>query len=246
MKLRIWILLLLGGLILVWGCGGSGEIEQVTRPEQMAGYAFDYVDEGVEWINRDGWASVDGTAKHYFSVSYNLFRTDSCHAFVDKIISSTPGEDQQYWSQYTSFHPGGRSTDDSLAYDWAGTYCQGLVYWSAIKAGYPISSSYLGCLNCWENLGTQVITPQEGDLILMDFDTTNNHPGITYEHLGVMWGMLPMVLSAVAIYGDPFKYRAGTHTIQDYKNVLPVEFEGIPPGHPGYDIFNELYIRLPE
>jgi hypothetical protein len=236
MKEKILILFLLGGLILVWGCGNGKLPQPVTKPEQMAGYAYDYHYKLIDWVNRDGWASSDGTTKWWRSVSYNLHEAGSWEAFADKIDSSRV-EDQIYWSQYTSYRPGGREGDDPGAYPWAGTRCQGLVYRSAIKAGYSIDSYYLNCIDCWENLGTEVTIPEEGDLILMDFDTT--HPG--YEHLGIMWGPLTEILSAVAIYMDPFWFKAGTHTVADYDSALAAEFPG-----QNYQVYDTKYIRLPE
>jgi hypothetical protein len=225
MKQKFLILFLLGGLVLVWGCGSGKTPKNVPKAKQLAGNAYDYHFKLVDWINRDGWASNDGTTKHWRSVSYNLHAADSWEAFVDKIDSSRV-ENQTYWSQYTSYRPGGRTGDDPGAYPWAGTRCQGLVYRSAIKAGYSIDSYYLNCINCWENLGTEVATPQEGDLILMDFDSSNNHPQITYEYLGVMWGLVPDILSAVAIYSYPFEFNAGVHTEQNYNDALASEFPG--------------------
>jgi len=228
-------------LVLAWGCGHVKPPQHVPKTKQLAGNAYDYHYQLVDWINRDGWASNNGTTKLWRSVSYNLHAADSWEAFVDKIDSSGV-EDQVYWSQYTSYRPGGRLGDDPGAYLWAGTRCQGLVYRSAIKAGYSIDSYYLNCLNCWENLGTEVVIPQEGDLILMDFDTSNNHPEITYEHLGVMWGLLPEILSAVAIYYRPdFEFKAGTHTEQQYNDALAEEF---PDLH--LQVYDRKYIRLPE
>jgi hypothetical protein len=240
MKQKIFILFYLAGIILVWDCGGGGPNTrpptEVTMAQQMAGNAYEYVRVGMKWINRDGWDYNDGDTERWFSVSYNYYAADWCDDFADKIdSSSTPN--QTYWSEYTSYRPGGRNMDDPEAYPWAGTFCQGLVYRSAIKAGYSISSSYLNCIDCWQNLGTEVIIPQEGDLILMDFDTTN--PG--YEHLGIMWGSFPHILSTVAIYRDPFWFEAGTHTEQEYNVSLPLEF----PGQNFY-VYDRKYIRLPE
>jgi hypothetical protein len=239
MKRKIWILFLLGSLIFVWGCGGGGGTppQHVSKPKQMAGYAYDYLRVGMKWINRDGWDYNDGSTEQWFSVSYNYYAADWCDDFADKIDSSST-TNQIYWSEYTSYRPGGRNMDDPEAYPWAGTFCQGLVYRSAIKAGYSISSSYLNCIDCWQNLGTEVIIPEEGDFILMDFDTTN--PG--YEHLGIMWGLLPHILSAVAIYYRPtFEYKAGIHTEQQYDEALAEEF---PDLH--LQVYDRKYIRLPE
>jgi|GEM_PF-3769025 len=239
MKQKILILFLLGGLILVWGCGSGKEPKPVPRLQQMAGYADDYVYIGVEWINRDGWNYTDGTTRWWFSVSYNLHVADWAYDFADKIDSSMV-ENQIYWSQYTSYRPGGRVGDDPGAYPWAGTRCQGLVYRSAIKAGYSIDSYYLNCIDCWQNLGTEIPPGQqrEGDLILMDFDITK--PG--YEHIGIMWGMWPCeILSAVAIYSDPFWFKAGTHTEEDYNDALAAEFPG-----QNLHVYDTKYIRLPE
>lgn len=245
MKQGVGVLLLLTGLILITQCGTDKELKPVPRPRQMAGYAYDYVYKGVEWINRDFWECDDGTTRHSFSVSYNLYEKDWWADFAYKLDTSRV-PNQTRWSQYTSYRPGGRSTDDSSAYPWAGTYCMALVYRSAVKAGYSIPSGYLYCIDRWENLGTEVIAPEEGDLILLDFDSTNNDVR-RYEHLGVMWGGLLHILSAVGIYSSPFGFKAGIHTRQDYEDVLPVEFEPyLPPGHPGYDVYNYLYVRLSE
>ena len=71
----------------------------------------------------------------------------------------------------------------------------------------------------------------------MDFDTTN--PG--YEHLGIMWGLVPDILSAVAIYRDPFWFKAGTHTQDQYDDALAAEFPG-----QNLHVYDTKYIRLPE
>lgn len=246
MKEKILILFLLGGLVLAWGCGEVEPPQPVSKAQQMAGYADDYVYVGVHWINRDGWDYDDGSTEHSFSVSYNYYAADWCYDFADKIDSSRVAN-QTYWSEYTSYRPGGRyhpQNPDDPEDPWTGAYCHALVYRSAIKAGYSIPSSYLHCIDCWQNLGTEVIIPEEGDFILMDIDTTL--PG--YEHLGIMWGLLPHILSAVAIYYRPtFEYKAGIHTEQQYNEALAEEFEDfLPPGHPGYKVYDTKFIRLPE
>jgi hypothetical protein len=249
MKERLLVLFLLVGLILVWGCGSEhGTLPQhVAKPKQLAGHADDYVYVGVNWINRDGWDFSDGRTEHWFSVSYNYFAADWCYDFADKIDSSSV-PNQTYWSQYTSYRPGGRNypeNPDDPEDPWTGTYCQGLVYRAAIKAGYSISSSYLyRAPTYWQDLGTEVPpgAQQEGDLILMDFDTTNNHPDVTYEHLGVMWGLMPEILSAVAIYYRPtFEFKAGIHTKADYDTALAAEFPD-----QNLRVYDRKYIRLPE
>jgi hypothetical protein len=242
MKEKLLILFLLGGLVLGWGCGTKPPTH-VLKAKQLAGNAYDYHYQLVDWINRDGWASNNGTTKLWRSVSYNLYAADPWEVFVDKINSSKVAN-QIYWSQYTSYHPGGREEDDPGAYPWAGTRCQGLVYRSAIKAGYSIDSYYLNCIDCWANLGTEIApgAQKEGDLILMDLDTSNNHPERTYEHLGVMWGLMPDILSAIAIYYRPsFEFKAGIHTEQQYNEALVEEF---PDLH--LHVYYRKYIRLPE
>lgn len=212
-----------------------------SKPEQLASNAYNYVIQHVYWINRDSWSSTDGTSEHWSAISYNKHETDWWNDFIEKIDSSKV-PNQIKWSEYTSYHPGGRSTDGEQDYDWAGTRCQGLVYKSAIESGYIIASyPYLDFVNCWENLGTEVIIPQEGDLFLMDFDTTNNHPEVLYEHMGIMWGGLPSMLSAVAIYSDPFWFKAGIHTEARYDTALAAEF---PDLH--LKVYNIKYIRLSE
>lgn len=247
MKLKIWILLLLGGLILVWGCGGTGEIEQVTPPQQLAGYADDYKFVGVEWINRDDWSSNDGTTRHYFSVSYNYWVRDKAYDFADKIDSSSV-EGQDYWSQYQTYHPGGRFVEDYGSYLWAGTSCQGLVYRSAIKAGYSIDEECLNNVNPWLNEGTAMpwSSVQEGDVVLMDFDNDLT----TYDHVGVIWmkavadSTYDEIVSAMGLYSSPFDYKAGLHTLEQYNDILPIDEIPYEPPAGGWRVYHVKYIRL--
>ncbi len=198
-------------------------------------YAFEWID----WFNRDGWYANDGTTKLDKSVSYNYYAADEISDFVAKINESSV-DGQTHWSEYTSYRPGGRESDEPDEFPWAGTRCQGLVYRSAIKAGYSIDSYYLNCIDCWMNLGTEVFSGdiRIGDIVLMDFDTTQNG----YEHIGIVDNIeIPLLLSVVAIYTSPFKYKAGFHIESDYNTAFEEEF----PGQHFY-VYDKKYIRLPE
>lgn len=243
-------ILVFGAILLnLNACTNNGPSAPSPKHVLLESNAWDYVDEFVDWINRDGWNSDDGSKEENQGVSYNFFTSDNYLDFTTRINQSKI-DSQVYWHQYRSYRPGGRNTDpQQVNWQWTGTACQGLVYHSAIAAGYSIGSSYLNCIDCWADLGTEVFQGalREGDLVLMDFDSTDNYPSITYSHLGIVSTPYPTIISAVGIYMAPFYYKAGHHTIQDYNNALTIEFQNLlPPGHPGYKVYNTKFIRLPE
>ena len=221
-----------------------------TRPkyERIVSYAGEYTWMAVEWINRDYWDKNNGTTRILGRVSYNYFTANPVDTFNARIDSSKVN-DQSYWSQYRSFKPGGRYKDNPG--NWAGIYCEGLVYNAAIDAGYLIDPICKISIYSWLNEGTVIAwnSVRAGDLILMDLDSTS--PG--YEHIGIIRdkdiadSTNDNILSAMGLYGYPFDYAAGywNHTIQNYNYRLQSEPPEDRPSS-GYKVYKVTYLRLTE
>lgn len=236
------LLFALVSICSTWGCGSTNTPKPVSARDRMMTNAEEYVLTMVHWINRDGWYSTDGTKEEESGVSYGAWVSDWDEDFVVKINASSTGDDQQYWSEYTSYRPGMRKEGDDPQELWTGVNCKALVYRAATKAGYSIPSHYLNDPpTAWQNLGTEVLEPQEGDLVLMDFNNDLVGGQKTYEHLGIIWGYYPDILSAVAIYQDPFHYKAGWHNEAQYNAALAEEFQG-----QNLYVYDMKYIRLAE
>jgi len=220
----------------------------LSMRERLMDNARLYETKPVDWINRDSWISNDGTTKHKKSVSYDRWAVDMWFDFIEKNdLSKIPN--QTSWSEYTSYHPGSRYFEPYDTF-WIGTCCEGVVYRSAIESGYTINYICLNNCKFFLNEGDTIpwVEVENGDIIVMDLnnDTTDwDHVGIITERaLGdSTWDE---ILSAMGLYSDPFWYKAGTHKMYQYDDVMPQD--GIPAEPPpgGWKVYNVRYIRLHE
>jgi hypothetical protein len=250
--------ILLGLLVLGSWCDDRDEspseipLDEEASRQELVNNVEKYVNISVRWINRDGWQYDDGSTAWDYSVSYDYWAADRPDEFKNKVEASSV-DSQVYWHEYTTYHPGGRYTDDPQVYQWAGIRCQGLVYYSATDAGYSIDSWYLNTVTDWTEGSLGVIfsdhdSAQVGDVVIMSLD---ENPA-DFEHLGVLYQKnsgihTDIIIHALGVYSDRVYFMAHKNTFDEIDDALEREFPIYDPAEESdYRVdFNHIkYLRL--